>query len=238
MTAVSVAVPVFNRRERMLRCMEALLAQDHPDYEVLVLDNGSTDGTLEACQAIAETAPVPVRVLELAGSVGAIRNEAARITDRELIAFTDSDCIPEAGWLSALTAPLQTDPAVGVVCGITRAEEAFTDGWPATMEVPEWTGRFESCNIAFRTEALRDSAGFDEEVGHFWEDTAAGYALLRAGWGTAFAPAAVVAHDVTYPGFQPGPSRGPVNSEPSTTMRLTSKSTFSNPKTRRKSPHR
>jgi hypothetical protein len=45
------------------------------------------------------------------------------------------------------------------------------------------------------------SAGFDEYVGHFWEDVAAGVALKRAGWRAAFAPEALVHHDVTYPGF-------------------------------------
>src|SRR5919197_4377844 len=44
---VTVAIPVKDRRERMLRCLDAVLAQDHPSYEVLVLDNGSTDGTAE-----------------------------------------------------------------------------------------------------------------------------------------------------------------------------------------------
>ena len=38
--------------------------------------------------------------------------------------------------------------------------------------------RFESCNVIFRTAALRESGGFDEEIGHYWEDTAAGYAVM------------------------------------------------------------
>ncbi|MDX6667220.1 MAG: hypothetical protein QOK04_600, partial [Solirubrobacteraceae bacterium] len=46
---VTVAVPTKDRRERMLRCLDAVLAQDYPNYDVLVLDNRSSDGTREAC---------------------------------------------------------------------------------------------------------------------------------------------------------------------------------------------
>jgi GT2 family glycosyltransferase len=117
------------------------------------------------------------------------------------VAFTDSDCIPEPSWLSAAARALREDPALGVVCGATRPQEPIAAGWPATVEVNGWSGRFESCNVAFRTAAFRESAGFDEQVGHFWEDTAAGYAMLRLGWQARFVPDAIVCHDVTYPGF-------------------------------------
>jgi glycosyltransferase involved in cell wall biosynthesis len=194
-------VPVKDRRERMLRCLDALLQQDHPSFEVLVLDNGSSDGTPDACAERAATSDVPVRVEVLSGTVGAIRNRAAELARGEVLAFTDSDCVPEPGWLTGLAGALNGRPDVGVACGATLAEEPFNDGWPATMEVTEWTGRYESCNIAFRRGPFAESAGFDEEVGHFWEDTAAGYAMRRGGWRAVFVPDAVVRHDVTYPGF-------------------------------------
>ena len=192
---VTVAVPVKNRRERMLRCLEALLALDHPSYEVVVLDNGSSDGTAEACRERARSAGVPVRVEVREGTVGALRNHAARVSAAETVAFTDSDCTPEPGWLAALVRPF-ADGAVGVVCGPTLPEHAVGPGWWATIDVPAPSGRFESSNVAFRREALVGTEGFDEVVGHFWEDTAAGRAVLRAGWVAAWAPDAVVRHDV------------------------------------------
>ena len=57
-----MVVAVKDRRERMLRCLDALLAQDHPSYEILVADNGSSDGTPQACLQRAAQATVPVRV--------------------------------------------------------------------------------------------------------------------------------------------------------------------------------
>jgi GT2 family glycosyltransferase len=198
---VTVAVPVKDRRDQMLRCLDALLAQDHPSYEILILDNESSDGTPEACAARAAQSGVPVRVELVPGTVGHVRNRAGALARGRFLAFTDSDCLPTPTWLTRGVAAFQADPRVGIVCGCTLPEEEVVKVWPATIEVREFTNRFESCNLLFRTDAFRASAGFDEEVGHFWEDTAAGFAVMRNGWRATFAPDAVVYHDVTYPGF-------------------------------------
>lgn len=199
--SVTIVVPVKDRRERMLRCLDALLAQDHPDYDVLVVDNESGDGTAEACRRRAESARVPVRVEVMSGSVGHLRNRAARLAGGELVAFTDSDCMPSPGWLSAAAAAFG-DPAVGVVQGTTLPDpEVRPRGWAATIEVREYSGRFESCNLVVRREPFTRVDGFDEVVGHFWEDTAAGWSMLRTGWRAEFVADALVHHDVTHPGY-------------------------------------
>ena len=194
MSLVTVVIPVKDRRERMLACLDALAAQDHPDVEVLVLDNGSTDGTPEACAARG------VRVERVPGTLGRVRNEGVRLARGDVIAFTDSDCRPEPGWLSAALRVLESDPGLGVVCGVTVPDAPLERPWPKTMVVRAMSWRFETCNAVYRAEALR-AGDFDEVVGDGWEDTAAGYAVLERGWRAAFAPAALVRHDVTYPGF-------------------------------------
>src|SRR5207302_6607656 len=197
---VTVAVPVKDRRDRMLRCLDAVLAQDYPDYDVIVLDNGSTDGTREACHERAQDASVPVQVEVIEGRVGRVRNVGARIASGEIIAYTDSDCLPSPRWLSAAV-PAFDDPAVGVVTGTTLPEDPPPyKPWHATMEVIEQTWHFESCNVFFRREPLIDAGGFDDDLGHFGEDTIAGWTMLRAGWQAKFVPEALVYHDVTYPG--------------------------------------
>jgi glycosyltransferase involved in cell wall biosynthesis len=198
---VTIAVPVKDRRERMLECLDALLAQDHPSFEVLVLDNDSSDGTVEACRARARNASVDVRVESVSGTLGRVRNRAAALARGRVIAFTDSDCSPTPGWLSAGVAALDADPELGMVCGVTVPPALPRRTWSKNVTVREFTWRFESCNAMFRREAFGAHGAFDEVVGDGWEDTAAGFEVLRRGWRAGFCADAVVHHDVTYPGF-------------------------------------
>lgn len=192
----SVCVVVKDRRELMAACLEAVLAEQ-PD-EVVVVDNGSTDGTWEMLQQVAATEP-RLRLAQDLGSLGRIRNLAVELAAGEFVAFTDSDCRPRPGWLAAGLAAFTDD--VGVVQG--RTVPAGPVQWPhdATQDLGAFTGLFEACNVFYRRAALRATPGFDEEVGFFGEDSAAGWAVQRAGWADAWAPDAVVEHVVTRPGF-------------------------------------
>ena len=198
---VSIAVPVKDRRERMSRCLEALIGQEHPSFEVLVLDNESSDGTGEACRERALQAPVPVRVETVPGTLGHVRNRAAALARGEFIAFTDSDCMPHAGWIASAVRELRADPGLGFVCGPTLPSEVPASRWSQTVRVPASSWRFESCNVVFRARAFGPRGAFDEVVGDGWEDTSAGFELLRRGWRARFVEDALVHHDVTYPGF-------------------------------------
>ncbi len=198
---MTVAVPVRDRREQMLRCLDALLELDYEGYEVLILDNESTDGTGAACLERAGASEVPVRVVVEPGSVGRLRNRAARLATGDVVAFTDSDCMPTRGWLSEAVPPFQEDERLGLVQGPTLPDPTAPGRpWCVSQDLPAWTGRYECCNLIVRREALLGSAGFDEQV-FFGEDTAGGAAMVRDGWRTRFAPGALVHHDVTYPGY-------------------------------------
>lgn len=113
MVQVSVVVPARNEQTRLRACLESLLHQDYPgDYEVIVVDDHSTDGTA------AVAARCGVTVLRLAdGSAGsaAACNAGVEHARGEVVAFTDADCRPAQNWLQHLMAAFQ-DPVVGV-CG-------------------------------------------------------------------------------------------------------------------------
>src|SRR5688572_8958532 len=95
---VSVIVPVLNDEARIGGCVAALLAQDYPRerYEVIVVDNGSTDRTYEVVRGY------PVTLLSEAQirSSFAARNKGMREAVGEIFAFTDSDCTPAPQWLA------------------------------------------------------------------------------------------------------------------------------------------
>jgi glycosyltransferase involved in cell wall biosynthesis len=199
---VTVVVPVKDRRDQMLRCLDALLFLEYPHFDVLVADNGSTDGTPDVCRARGETSDVDVQVSHFDGSLAAVRNAASRHARGEILAFTDSDCLPDRDWLRAAVRRFTEDRRVGVVCGRTAPEHRL-DGlrWPATRDIGSFSGRYEGCNLLARREVVVDTSGFSERLGFFWEDTAAGFAARRAGWEAVFEPEALVLHDVTFPGY-------------------------------------
>jgi glycosyltransferase involved in cell wall biosynthesis len=114
---ISVVVPVFNTAAHLEGCIQALQRQDFPAgaWEILLVDNNSTDGSA-AILARAEgvrTFHQPVQ-----GSYAA-RNLGVREARGEIVAFTDSDCLPCTGWLRAIESAFE-DPEVQVVLGCRR----------------------------------------------------------------------------------------------------------------------
>jgi len=111
--SVSVVVPVYNEEGRIAETLEALLKQTYPKerYEVVVVDNGSTDRTREI------VARFPVRLLhEPKHSSYAARNRGIRSTEGDYLAFVDSDCVAEQTWLEKLI-QVEQDRDSGLVAG-------------------------------------------------------------------------------------------------------------------------
>jgi GT2 family glycosyltransferase len=116
MPSVSVIVPVRNEERQLGRSLEALLASTYGDFEVLVVDDASTDRTAEVAQAFA--AGGRVRVLRnrerLGPALGA--NRASQETDAALLFFIDGDCTPAPDWIAQGVRAFE-DPAVCAVEG-------------------------------------------------------------------------------------------------------------------------
>lgn len=112
---VSVIIPVYNDAVRLRRCLEALAAQTYPQgrYEVVVIDNGSSD---DVAAAIAGLPFVRLGAEPSPGSYAA-RNAGVALARGELLAFTDSDCVPEPDWIAAGVARLLATPGCGLVAG-------------------------------------------------------------------------------------------------------------------------
>lgn len=115
MITLSVIIPVYNDPDRLRACLDLLTAQTYPrkEFEVIVVDNGSVDPPREIveaypfCRYAEETKP---------GSYAA-RNRGLSLAQGSLIAFTDSDCLPDAGWLSESVRVLGSSPEIGLVGG-------------------------------------------------------------------------------------------------------------------------
>lgn len=112
---VSVVIPVFNDSERLKLCLKALENQTYPrdSYEVIVVDNGS-DSPVELAPALFPQ--VQVAQESRPGSYAA-RNAGIMLSRGNVIAFTDSDCIPAAEWIEKGVAALLSVPNCGLVAG-------------------------------------------------------------------------------------------------------------------------
>lgn len=118
---VSVVVAAYNSEAVIGRCLEHLAALDYADYEIIVVDNASTDGT----RAVAAERDV-VMLDEPRPGWPAARNRAWHYSKAPLVANIDADCFAEPGWLAALVAALEADPHAGCAVGRTKVEPGDT----------------------------------------------------------------------------------------------------------------
>lgn len=203
---IVVVVPTYRRPDFLRRLLDALALQtlEPSRWELVMVDNASHHPDVdELARRLPELVPCAARTVTIETNRGpaAARNLGWRSSTAPLIAFLDDDVVPEPRWLETGLAAI-TDPAVGVVQGRTRAPDGVnvdTDplpAWSLWRVVDDLSPFFEACNIFYRREALEQTAGFDEDLQWWGEDTAVGWQVVEAGWGRAFAPDAVVVHDV------------------------------------------
>jgi glycosyltransferase involved in cell wall biosynthesis len=199
-----VVVPTYRRPHRLAGIVAALEAQtiDEP-FEVLIVDNGNDEETAATLDQLARTTTLDLRVLRIDRNHGPApaRNLGWRAARAELVAFTDDDCVPQPGWLAALHAGFD---GADIVQGSTRANPTQRATGPfAWAPETDASGRFETCNIAYRRRLLAELGGFDEGYHDvaggpaIWgDDTDLGLRAVAGGALEASAPAAVVWHDV------------------------------------------
>lgn len=224
MACVSVLVLTCNRRPLLERCLAALRGQSRPPDEVLVLDNGSTDGTDALLARLAAEWPM-LRVVAgpEEGSYAEARNAAVAASTGELIAFLDDDCEADRHWLARLVAALEDnrwDAAGGMV--LPAAELHAPDGvgpevlWAAGLMGEGLLGHLggrlhlpSTSNLAFRRRAweahpFQELGGQRGDYGTGREDASWWRSLRRAGRPMGIAGRAIVWHHVPESRLAPG----------------------------------
>jgi len=196
---VSVVIPAYNAARTIGEAVAHSLSQTKGSLQVelIVVDDGSTDDTA----AVAESAGATVIRQRNAGPAAA-RNRGWESATGTFICFTDSDCIPTAGWLENLLDGF-TDSQVGAVAG--SYEIANPSSWLArwvqqeVMErhkrMPSFIRAFGSYNVAIPRHVLQATGGFDPVYRRAsGEDNDLSYRIIKKGWRIAFRPQAKVAH--------------------------------------------
>jgi hypothetical protein len=199
---VSVIVPAHDAAATLGDTLEALGRQSLAPYEVIVVDDGSTDATAEVAGAAGDGVTV-IRQPRL--GAGAARNRGVEEARGGVLAFTDADCSPEPNWLaSGLSCLEEADLAQGAV---GPPPGVAIGPFDRTLFVRHENGLYQSANLFVRRELFERIGGFvavfEPEIGRpFGEDVAFGWRARRAGARTRFCSRAVVRHAV----FRGGPS--------------------------------
>ncbi|ASC72501.1 EAL domain-containing protein/glycosyl transferase [Halomicronema hongdechloris C2206] len=201
---VSVIIPVFNDQERLKLCLDALCQQtyERTRHEIIVVDNGSED--YGKVQHIVEGFEQATVVQELFPSSYAARNKGILLAKGDIIAFTDSDCIPDIHWLEKGVKHLTSQSDCGMVVG--RIEVFFRDpqkptlvelyqsltAFPQEQHLKEFNGGATANLITFR-EVIYRVGNFNSSLKSFG-DFEWGRRVFMAGYKQVYADDVIVKH--------------------------------------------
>jgi hypothetical protein len=166
--AVSVVIPTYQRRELVREAIDSVLAQTRSDFEILVVDGGSTDGTIESLEGLD---PRIVLERQPRQGPGAARNVAVRLSRAPIVAFLDSDNLWCTDHLRTVIGMLERQPEPVLastcpnykLCGTAPVEAADVVPHPLAAELAWNPTGFTSC-VAVRRWAFEQVGGFAEDL--------------------------------------------------------------------------
>ena len=209
----TVVIPTWNGRDLLAAALASLREQRFRDFDVVVVDNGSTDGTPEWVRADHPEAELVV-LAENRGFAGAV-NAGIGHARGEFVALLNNDMELDPGWLAELVAALDADPAAGSAASKLRMlrEPGVLDGagdvvtwygatWRRGHGEPD-RGQYDEPGVVaspcagaalYRRRALEEVGSFDERFFAYLEDADWGLRAQLAGWTCRWVPTAVAYH--------------------------------------------
>jgi glycosyltransferase involved in cell wall biosynthesis len=196
---VSVVVASYNGSRTLKACLESLCRLNYPDYEIILVDDGSTDDTPALAKEFSE-----VRTIRHENrGLSAARNTGIAAAVGEIVAFTDSDCRADEDWLRYLVGDLLNSGFVGIGGhnflpaddSLVAAAVMVSPGGPAhVMLTDREAEHIPGCNMAFYKWALEEIGGFDPTFRKAGDDVDVCWRLQQRGHKIGFSPAGFVWH--------------------------------------------
>ena len=192
-----MVVCTYNRADSLKDCLEALSKQTYPHYEVIVVDDGSTDGTAEVAKGYEKTGVRYLRQENMGAS--AARNAGAMASGGEVICFTDDDGIPYTDWVEKMAAAFEDRQVSGVggrvVYTMSDRPMTFLERFMRMWD--PYNGKGEvylgGLNAAFRRDVFERLGGYDENM-RVAEDIDLYLRFRESGRNPTHAPKALVYH--------------------------------------------
>lgn len=198
MSDVTVYIPCHNAAHFLPDCLRGLLSQSPPPAEILVVDDGSTDATVEVAERFG------VRVVRLPGHRGlaAARNAAIEAARHPFLASLDADCVPDTGWLEHLRSHMDEAGVAGAGGMLLESHrDTLADQWRAVHMRQNWGSDIIvnppflfGCNTLFDKRALEDAGRYDERFRTNGEDVDISIRLMGRGHTLIYDPWAIVRH--------------------------------------------
>jgi GT2 family glycosyltransferase len=212
---ISVIIVSWNSAAYIFRCLNALVAQTFTDFEVVLVDNGSTDGCLDGVESRWSGLTLRIERLEENRGFAAANNLGARLAHGEWLALLNSDAFPDPDWLEKLFLAAGRHPEFSFFASrqIQANSPDFLDGagdayhisglaWrryaglPAAQFGLETEEVFSPCAAAalYSRQAFLQVGGFDEDFFSYHEDVDLGFRMRLQGFRCLYVPDAVVYH--------------------------------------------
>jgi glycosyltransferase involved in cell wall biosynthesis len=219
-TQISAIICTHNRDTYLGAAIDSLLAQDFAaSFEVVVVDNGSSDRTREVVEQRAGNSRLKY-VYEPTIGLSVARNTGARVAGAEILAYLDDDAVASTHWLQVLDSAYQNNSKLAIAGG------KVTLLWPQGIQQPQWLspglaanlGAYDlgdnmtyikqpgltprGLNYSIRRSFLEEIGGFDPHLGRVGKNLLSNEELqmtefaLQRGWQVAYLPEALVAHNV------------------------------------------
>jgi len=210
----TVIVVNWNARDLLESCLRSLAAQTFREFEIVVVDNGSTDGSIELLKSERYSDVYRIENMSNEGFCRA-NNQGIAAARGAYIALLNNDAEADPRWLAELVAALESRPEAGMAASKILAYEdrglidkaghlIYPDGQNrgrgsgerdrGQYDQPGETAWPDGCAAAYRREMLDQIGGFDEDFFAYADDAELGLRARIAGWQCRYVPSAVVYH--------------------------------------------
>lgn len=212
----SVVITAYNAAADLLPCLDGLLGQDYPNFEVILVDNASTDDTPALIQPY--EGQIRLVTLPVNRAITGGYNAGAAVAHGEVFIFINADTVPQPGWLRELVRPLFEDSTIGMTtsrillydaphlintCGndltwtgltVCRGLNELATQWQLPSDVVAVSG----AAFAIRRSLFETIGGFDETFEFYLDDTDLSLRGHLAGYRIRFAPDSTILHRYSF----------------------------------------
>jgi len=216
---VSVIIANYNGKDFLCRCLDSVFKNSYDNYEVIVVDNGSTDGTVSSLREKFRENAGKIKYVELERNVGPAkaRNDGAKIARGEYLAFLDNDTQVDTHWMGEALKIFEGDREVGSIqCKLLLAKERDRYDYAGEylgqngfllqrarhgeIDKGQYDQQVEllaakSAGAFIRKDVFDKAGGCDDDYFIYMEETDLGWRSWLAGYKTVFCPASVVYHE-------------------------------------------